>query len=76
LVQKQIMDLLKDIKRQFHLTYIFISHNLRVVKNFSGRIAVMREGKIIEIGASEDIFKKPQQSYTQQLLKAAFDYQI
>ncbi|MBI3601394.1 MAG: ABC transporter ATP-binding protein [Candidatus Omnitrophica bacterium] len=76
LVQKQIMDLLKDLKGQFHLTYILISHNLRVVKNFSGRIAVMREGKIIEIGASEDIFKKPQQSYTQQLLKAAFDYQI
>ena len=76
LVQKQILDLLRDVKRKFKLTYIFISHNLRVVQKFSDRIAVMHQGKIIEIGSSEEIFNNPQQKYTQQLIKAAFDYQL
>ena len=76
LVQKQIIDLLMEIKRKFNLTYIFISHNLRVVKKFSDRIAVMHQGKIIEIGTSQEIFHQPQQPYTRQLLRAAFDYQI
>lgn len=76
LVQKQIMDLLREIKRKFNLTYIVISHNLRLVKNFSDRIAVMHEGKIIEIGPSKQMIEAPQQFYTQQLLNAAFDYRI
>jgi len=76
LVQKQIIDLLMDIKRRFNLTYIFISHNLRVVRRFSDRIAVMHQGKIIEIGACDAIFDHPQQAYTRQLIKAAFDYQL
>lgn len=76
LVQKQIIDLLMGIKRKFNLTYIFISHNLRVVQKFSDRIAVMHQGKIIEFGSSNDIFNQPQQFYTQQLIKAAFDYQL
>lgn len=76
LVQKQIIDLLMDIKREFNLTYIFISHNLRVVKRFSDRIAVMYQGKFIETGSPEEIFNQPQQPYTQQLIKAAFDYQV
>jgi peptide/nickel transport system ATP-binding protein len=76
LVQKQIMDLLVDIKREFKLTYLFISHNLRLVKKFSDRIIVMHEGKILEAGPSQDIFDSPKQLYTQQLMKAAFDYQV
>ncbi len=76
LVQKQIIDLLMDIKRQFRLTYIFISHNLRVVKRFSDRIAVMHEGRIIEMDLTQVIFQSPQRAYTQQLIRAAFDYQI
>ncbi|MBF0489620.1 MAG: ABC transporter ATP-binding protein [Candidatus Omnitrophica bacterium] len=76
LVQKQIVDLLVDIKRQFQLTYIFISHNLRVVRNFSDRIAVMHQGKIIEMGSTHEIFNQPQQKYTQQLIQAAFDYHV
>jgi peptide/nickel transport system ATP-binding protein len=76
LVQKQIMDLLAEIKQKFNLTYIFISHNLRVVKKFSDRIAVMHQGKIIECGTSAQIFHQPQQAYTQQLIKAAFEYQV
>ena len=76
LVQKQIIDLLMHIKRKFNLTYIFISHNLRVVKKFGDRIAVMHQGKIIEFGSLNEIFHQPQQSYTQQLLKAAFEYRL
>ncbi len=76
LVQKQILDLLIDIKRKFNLTYIFISHNLRIVKRFSDRIAVMHQGKIIEMASSDEIFNQPQQLYTRQLIQAAFEYQI
>lgn len=76
LVQKQIMDLLKELKREFNLTYIFISHNLKIVKNFSDTIAVMHEGKIVEMGLAQEIFKQPKERYTQALMKAAFDYQL
>lgn len=76
LVQKQIMDLLVQLKKEFNLTYIFISHNLKIVKNFSDRIAVMRDGKIIETGSAKDIFAKPKELYTQTLIKAAFEYHI
>lgn len=76
LVQAQIIDLLRQLKRQFDLTYVFISHNLRVVKNFSDRIAVMHQGKIIEIGTASMIFNEPQQAYTRQLIRAAFEYQL
>lgn len=76
LVQKQIIDLLMDLKRQYNLTYIFISHNLRIVKNFGDRIAVMQAGKIIEIGPAKDVFDRPRELYTQQLLRAAFDYHV
>jgi ABC-type dipeptide/oligopeptide/nickel transport system ATPase subunit len=74
LVQKQILDLLKDLKTRYQLTYIFISHNLRVVKNFSDTIAVMREGRIVEQGPAHKVFKDPRHAYTRQLLSAAFDY--
>ncbi len=74
LVQKQIVDLLMHIKRKFNLTYIFISHNLRIVRNFGDRIAVMYHGKIIEINSPTEIFSRPQQVYTQQLVRAAFEY--
>lgn len=76
LVQAQIIDLLKRLKREFGLTYVFISHNLRVVKDFSDRIAVMHQGKIIETGTAAMIFDEPQQAYTRQLIRAAFDYQL
>ncbi len=71
LVQKQIMDLLKKLKQDFNLTYIFISHNLRLVRNFSDRIAVMCQGRIIEQGLVKTVLQSPSHPYTQQLLKAA-----
>lgn len=71
LVQKQIIDLLKKLKQEFNLTYIFISHNLRLVKNFSDKIVVMNQGKIVEEGFTQIVLKSPSHPYTQQLLQAA-----
>ena len=75
LVQKQILDLLSALKPQLKLTYVFISHNLRVVKHFSDTIAVMRAGKIVETGPAEQIFARPVHSYTKELLSAALNYE-
>ena len=72
LVQKQIIDLLKKLKQDFNLTYIFISHNLRLVRNFSDKIMVMYQGKIVEAGMALTILQSPVHPYTQQLLQAAF----
>ena len=72
LVQKQIMDLLKKLKQDFNLTYVFISHNLRLVRNFSDKIIVMRHGKIIEQGPVQKVLQAPVHPYTQQLLHAAY----
>ena len=71
-VQGQIMDLLKRLKQDFDLTYIFISHNLRLVKDFSDKIIVMYQGKIVEQGAITTVLESPVHPYTQQLLQAAF----
>jgi len=72
LVQKQIIDLLKKLKQDFNLTYIFISHNLRLVRNFSDKIVVMYQGKIVEQGMVQTVLQSPSHPYTQQLLQAAF----
>jgi peptide/nickel transport system ATP-binding protein len=72
LVQKQIIDLLKKLKKDFNLTYIFISHNLRLVKNFSDKIVVMHQGKIVEEGQVKTVLHSPAHPYTQQLLQATF----
>ena len=71
-VQKQIIDLLKELKQEFNLTYIFISHNLRLVRNFSDKIVVMYQGKIVEEGRALTVLQSPSHPYTQQLLQAAF----
>ena len=72
LVQKQIMDLLRKLKQDFDLSYIFISHNLRLVRNFSDKIVVMYQGKIVEEGLVSTILQTPKHPYTKQLLQAAF----
>lgn len=71
-VQTQIVDLLRTLQRTHNLSYIFISHDLRVVRAMSHKIIVMKNGKIVEQGTAETIFKKPQQAYTKSLIKAAF----
>ena len=69
-IQAQILNLLMDLRDQLGLTYLFISHDLRIVKHISDRIAVMYLGKMIEMAKSEDLFKRPLHPYTQVLLKA------
>ena len=71
-VQVQIVNLLKDLQEKYGLTYIFISHDLKVIKALSHNIVVMRNGNIVEEGKSSDIFTDPKNEYTQALLKAAF----
>jgi len=67
-VQAQVLNLLKELQDEFHLTYIFISHDLSVVKFMSDRIIVMNQGKIEEVGPAENIYQQPQQEYTQKLI--------
>jgi peptide/nickel transport system ATP-binding protein len=69
-VQAQVLNLLKEIQAEFNLTYIFISHDLAVVKFMSDRIMVMNQGKVEEIGPAEAIYRQPQRPYTQQLINA------
>jgi microcin C transport system ATP-binding protein len=72
-VQLQIINLLKKLQRENNLGYIFISHDLRVVKSLSHQLIVLKNGKIVESGNSDQIFKKPKQKYTKQLISAAFE---
>jgi peptide/nickel transport system ATP-binding protein len=67
-VQAQILNLLLDLKEEFDLTYIFISHDLAAVRFFSDEVAVMQDGHIVEYGPSDDIYNHPQQDYTKKLL--------
>jgi len=69
-VQAQVLNLLKELQAEFDLTYIFISHDLAVVKFMSDRIMVMNQGKVEEIGPAEQIYRHPQQAYTQKLIEA------
>lgn len=66
-IQAQILTLLKDLQKRLGLTYLFISHDLRVVEHVSTRVAVMYLGRIVEMGATEDVFRAPQHPYTQAL---------
>ena len=69
-VQAQVLDLLKDLQREFRLTYLFVAHNLDVVRNFCDRVAVMRKGRIVESAPTARIFSDPQHAYTKILLSA------
>lgn len=69
-VQAQVLNLLIDLREQFQLTYIFISHDLSVVKFISDRMMVMNEGKIVEMGYPEEIYQNPKQAYTRRLIEA------
>jgi microcin C transport system ATP-binding protein len=72
-VQAQMIDLLRELQMRRGLSYLFISHDLKVVKALASQIAVMRDGKIVEQGSAEEIFARPREKYTQELFAAAFD---
>ncbi len=70
-VQKQVLDLLLDLQRRYGISYLFISHDLKVIRAMAHRIVVMRGGRVIETGSTEQLFNQPQDSYTQTLLRAS-----
>jgi ABC-type microcin C transport system duplicated ATPase subunit YejF len=73
LIQAQMVDLLRDLQKRRELTYMFISHDLRVVSALSSRLVVMCEGKVVETGPAAEIFKAPKNPYTRALFAAAFN---
>jgi microcin C transport system ATP-binding protein len=73
LIQAQMVDLFRDLQKRRTLTYLFISHDLRVVAALASRLLVMRHGKVVEAGAATDLFKNPKSDYTRALFAAAFN---
>ena len=67
-VQKQILDLLEELKQNMQLTLIMITHNMKIAKNHSDRIAIMHDGNIVESGNTEEIFNDPKHEYTKLLI--------
>src|SRR5262252_4581546 len=72
LIQAQIVDLLRDLQQRKNLTYLFISHDLKVVAALASKLIVMRHGKVVEAGPATEIFARPQSPYTKALFSAAF----
>ena len=72
-VQAQIINLLRNLQRRYSLAYLFISHDLRVVRAIANEVLVMKDGKIIESGTANKIFSAPKKDYTKILLSAAFE---
>jgi microcin C transport system ATP-binding protein len=71
-VQAQIVDLLRELQERHKLAYMFISHDLRVVRALADEVIVLKDGKVMEQGQAEQIFDEPRHPYTQALMAAAF----
>jgi ABC-type oligopeptide transport system ATPase subunit len=70
-VQAQILNLLADLQSDYDLTFVFISHNLAVVRHLCNKVAVLESGRIVEAGLTQDVFTRPEAPYTKTLLEAA-----
>jgi microcin C transport system ATP-binding protein len=75
-VQVQIVELLRQLQAKYQLAYLFISHDLRVVRALSHKVLVMKQGDVVEAGSADQIFNAPQNPYTQALLAAAYDLEV
>jgi len=73
-VQAQVIELLHKLQRDHNLAYIFISHDLAVIRAMSHQVVVMRDGKVVEQGPTSEILNRPKEAYTKALLAAAFDF--
>jgi microcin C transport system ATP-binding protein len=71
-VQAQVVDLLRELQERRGLAYLFISHDLRVVRALAGEVLIMKDGRVVERGATADVFAAPRTDYTRQLIAAAF----
>jgi microcin C transport system ATP-binding protein len=75
-VQAQIVDLLRDLQERHQLAYLFISHDLKVVRALADEVIVLKNGKVVEQGPAAQIFSAPKEVYTQTLMTAAFRHSI
>ena len=75
-VQAQIVDLLRDLQARHGLAYLFISHDLRVVRALAHDLIVMKDGRVVEAGPAKQIFGAPKEPYTNALMAAAFDLAV
>jgi microcin C transport system ATP-binding protein len=75
-VQAQVVDLLRELQRRHNLSYLFISHDLKVVRALANDVIVMRDGKVVEAGSADEIFDAPKTDYTRALMAAAFSMQV
>jgi microcin C transport system ATP-binding protein len=72
-IQKQIIELLKELQKKYGITYLFITHDLRVIRALADEVAVMQNGRIVESGPAREIFQSPRHPYTRALFSAAFE---
>ena len=70
-IQAQILNLLSDLKEKYHFTFIFISHDISVIKYFTDRLIILKKGEIIELNETDFLFQHPENDYTKSLLKAS-----
>jgi microcin C transport system ATP-binding protein len=75
-VQAQVVDLLRDLQKRHNLSYLFISHDLKVVRALANDVIVMRDGKVVESGTADEIFDHPKTDYTKALMAAAFELEV
>ena len=75
-IQAQIVDLLRDLQQRHGLAYLFISHDLRVVRALAHDLIVMKDGHVVEAGPAKQIFAAPKEPYTRALMAAAFDLAV
>ena len=73
-VQAQITELLKNLQKRYKIAYLFISHDMRVVKSLAHAVYVMKNGRIVETGGNPELFERQKQPYTRALMRAAFDF--
>ena len=75
-VQAQVVDLLRELQERHNLSYLFISHDLKVVRALANDVIVMRDGKVVEAGTADEIFDAPRTDYTRALMAAAFSLKV